>query len=237
MRVVVDPLQAGSARGDIYLGDEGANAFSGSGGSDIVDGGPGSDHIRGDDGNDTLLGGDGNDRLDGGAGNDTLDGGAGNDTLQGETGNNVYRFGRGDGQDTIAFYNDATAGKLNTLQLKADVAPGDLALKQVNDSSFGTGAALEVSIAGTTDKITIRAFMQGNNPGSSVQPRAAVRLRRHGTVWDLARIQAQLFAGTAGADVLTGTVDSETISGQAGDDTINASWVTTRSTVATEPTP
>ncbi|MCW8201217.1 hypothetical protein D8B23_23210, partial [Verminephrobacter aporrectodeae subsp. tuberculatae] len=70
-------------------------------------------------------GDEGNDYLEGGAGADTLDGGAGNDTLNGGYGNNTYLFGRGDGQDRVQYYSDAAADKLNTLQFKAGVAPGD----------------------------------------------------------------------------------------------------------------
>jgi hypothetical protein len=51
---------------------------------------------------------------------------------------------------------DTAPGKLSTLQFKAGVAAADVTFKQVYDPNFGgTDQALELSIPGTTDKITI----------------------------------------------------------------------------------
>ena len=151
-------------------------------------------------------------------GNDTLDGGAGNDFLNGGLGNNVYLFGRGDGQDTIGFTTDTSAGKLSTLRIKAGVAPSELVLRQVADTQLG-GVTLQVSIAGTSDSITLNGFFRD---GSPVNPYNSVQQFEFadGTVWDLAAIQAQLYAGTAGADSLSGTTGNDTISGGAGADVL-----------------
>ena len=65
-------------------------------------GGAGNDKLTGGGGADVLEGGSGNDTLWGSRGSDTLTGGAGNDALDGYDGSDTYRFGRGDGQDTIS---------------------------------------------------------------------------------------------------------------------------------------
>ena len=111
--------------GLVLNGTAGADTLTGTGNADILNGGAG---------NDTLLGENGNDTLDGGLGNDSLTGGAGN---------NTYLFGRGDGQDLVRVFSDATAGKLNTLQFKSGVLASEVSLKQATDSEIG-GLALEV---------------------------------------------------------------------------------------------
>ena len=60
----------GSAHGDTFRGDGGANRLSG---------GAGNDWLYGEGGNDGLVGGSGADRLYGGTGDDALEGGAGAD--------------------------------------------------------------------------------------------------------------------------------------------------------------
>ena len=100
-------------------------------GNDTIDGGSGTDTLNGGTGNDLLFGGADNDTLNGDAGNDTLDGGTGNDILSGGLGNNLYLFGKGDGQDMISMFNDATTGKFNTLQFKAGVLPSDVITTRV----------------------------------------------------------------------------------------------------------
>ncbi|MCW8188248.1 hypothetical protein D8B34_27940, partial [Verminephrobacter eiseniae] len=85
--------------------------------------------------------------------------------MNGGYGNNIYQFGKGDGQDLISGNtNDTTAGKLNTLQFKEGVATGEIVLRQVYDNYWGGNGALEVSIAGTTDKIVINGFFYSNDP-------------------------------------------------------------------------
>ena len=210
----------GTAGSDGYLGDAAGNNFSAGSGDDLLDGGAGDDVLRGGLGNDRVFGGAGNDQLFGEDGNDTLDGGTGNDTLTGGLGNNTFLFGRGDGADWISYSpNDLTVGKLNTLQLKAGVAPADLVLRQVWSASFGTNTALEVSIVGTTDKIVIDGFFQADNPSGGYNPVQQFRFD-NGTVWNLATIQATAFAGTAAADAINGTTAADTISGGAGNDTL-----------------
>ena len=222
-------LFAGTIGNDVVRGTNLADTLVGGAGDDNLNGAAGNDTLSGDDGADTLSGEAGNDALSGGAGNDnllggdgadTLDGGIGNDTLNGGLGNNTFLFGRGDGQDWISYSpNDLTVGKLNTLQFRAGVAPADVVLRQVYSPSFGGNAALEVSIAGTTDKIVIDGFFQADNPSGGYNPVQQFRFD-NGTVWNLATIQATAFAGTAAADAINGTTAADTISGGAGNDTL-----------------
>lgn len=99
------------------------------------------DRARGDGGDDTLSGDEGADTLVGGVGNDTLYGGSGNDT---------YLFGRGDGQDELRD-EDWTSGNTDVLSFGPGVSADQLWFRSV-------GSALEVSIIGTTDKVSIRFF-------------------------------------------------------------------------------
>jgi Ca2+-binding RTX toxin-like protein len=209
----------GTAGVDIYLGDGGDNSFNGKAGDDLMDGGGGKDLLDGGAGDDVLFGRDGNDTLYGGDGNDILNGGAGNDTLHGGTGNNTYLFGKGDGQDVIQFVHDPAAGKLNTLRFNEGVLSSEVALRQVYDSELG-GNALEVSIAGTTDKVTINGFFYGNNPAAAYNPVQHFQFA-DGTAWNMAAILERLFAGTPGADTINGTLNGDAIHGGAGNDTLN----------------
>ncbi len=213
---------AGSVGGDVFLGDAGADSFNGNAGNDAIDGNAGNDTLRGGDGDDVLLGRDGSDSLQGEAGADVLDGGAGNDALDGGTGNNVYLFGRGDGADVIQQLNDATAGKSNVLRLKEGVAPADVNLKQVYTSFWGWNADLELSIAGTSDKITIGSYwVPLASPGYASYNPVQLIACADGTVWDLNAVRDRLFAGTEGADTTGGTVAADAISGGLGADTLS----------------
>ncbi|MCW8226433.1 calcium-binding protein, partial [Verminephrobacter eiseniae] len=202
-------------------GTEGADTISGTTGNDTIRGGAGNDTLSGLGGNDVLGGDEGNDTLSGGDGADTLDGGAGSDTLNGGYGNNIYQFGKGDGQDLISGNtNDTTAGKLNTLQFKEGVATGEIVLRQVYDNYWGGNGALEVSIAGTTDKIVINGFFYSNDPANGYNPVQQFRFA-DGTTWEMAAIMARFSGGTEGADTISGTTGNDTIRGGAGNDTLS----------------
>ena len=198
----------GTPGDDIINGLGGDDTIYGLAGNDTLDGGDGNDYLDGGDGDDILLGGAGNDSLNGGAGNDIIDGGAGNDTIYGGAGNNIYLFGKGDGQDSINYEYDATAGKLNTVQFKAGVTASEVVVKRVDYN-------LVLTITGTTDKITISAFFDSaaNNPVQLVK-------FSDGTCWDVATLKAMTLIGTDGNDTLTGSSGDDIISGLGGDDTI-----------------
>jgi Ca2+-binding RTX toxin-like protein len=200
----------GSGRPDIYLGDAGANTFNAGNGNDIVDGGGGSDTLHGASGDDVLLGRDGDDYLYGEDGNDTFDGGSGNDYVSGDAGNDTYLFGKGDGQDTIGIEYVTEAGKLNVLQFKAGVAPSEVQVTRSNQD-------LVLSIAGTTDKITVGGFFRDDDPSNSYNPIQQVKFN-DGSSWNIATIMTMAITGNDTAQTLTGYGTADVINAAGGDD-------------------
>ena len=101
-----------------------------------------------------MKGSTGSNTLTGLAGNDTLDGGAGTDSLLGGLDNDTYIMGRGYGSDTLQD-NDSTAGNSDVLQFLSGVGIEQLWLRKVSNN-------LEVSIIGTSDKVTLTNWYLGN---------------------------------------------------------------------------
>lgn len=101
-----------------------------------------------------LLGNSGVNTLTGNAGNDTLNGGAGADILVGGTGNDTYWLGRGFGFDSVT-ENDTTAGNTDVARFDAGIATDQLWFVK-------TGNNLDVSIIGTTDKLTMTNWYLGS---------------------------------------------------------------------------
>ena len=128
------------AEGDDYLSsfDDGAYTYHGLSGNDNITGGVGSDSLYGDEGNDIIYGFGGNDTLSGGTGNDQLRGGAGDD---------VYLFSRDDGVDYIE-----ETDEFDTIQFGENISPKDVVARVV--LTEGNSISLELSIAGTNDKMT-----------------------------------------------------------------------------------
>ena len=143
----------GSASADIMWGFDGADAMTGAAGNDFLFGRSGNDTLDGGADNDTLVGDAGNDTLTGGAGLDSLNGGAGNDALNGGVGNDTYIFAPGTGADTVTD-SDSTSGNIDLMSIGAGVATNQLWFRQV-------GTSLEVSIIGTSDKMTISNWYSG----------------------------------------------------------------------------
>jgi Ca2+-binding RTX toxin-like protein len=208
---------------DILNGGDGSDTLYGENGDDVLNGGADGDSLKGENGNDSLNGGDGADNLQGGNGNDTFDGGAGNDTLIGNyydgywgtyngAGNETYLFGRGDGQDAV-YDNDTTAGNLDKIIFKTGVAPGDV---QVSRS----GSNLVLSIAGTTDQITVMNYFMGDAAGGW----AVEEIRftdNPATVWDTAFIKTAVLTGGIGNDIILGYVSDDVLAGGDGNDTLS----------------
>ena len=93
----------------------------------------------------TLTGNDAANILDGGLGNDALIGGLGND---------CYVFGRGCGSDTVQ-ENDATLGNSDVAMFSAGISTSQIWMRHVGDD-------LEVSIIGTSDKLTFDDWYLGS---------------------------------------------------------------------------
>ncbi|GKT01276.1 RTX toxin [Acidovorax sp. SUPP3434] len=204
-------------------GTDAADTIVGTSGNDTLHGNGGNDALYGAAGDDVLYGGAGDDLLDGATGDDVLDGGAGNDRLDGGAGANTYRFGKGDGQDTIAFKRDGSDGKTGVLQFKEGLQASELILRRVYDTDRSLyNSALEVSIAGTNDKVVINGFFGNVQNGDPVATDSSVQQIQFadGTVWDLAAMTQRMLTGTNAADTIVGTSGNDTIHGNGGDDAL-----------------
>ena len=103
-----------------------------------------------------AIGNSVNNVITGNSGSNSLTGGLGNDTLTGGMGNDRYMFARGAGQDTIIDM-DSTVGNTDTLSLGTAVSRDQVWFSR-------TGNHLEVSLIGTTDKVTINNwYIHPNN--------------------------------------------------------------------------
>ena len=191
---------------------DGTAGFSNSGAekADILVGGAAANTLYGNGGNDALFGGDGNDGLYGGNGDDVLAGGTGNDTLNGGAGNDLYLFGRGAGQDSINYAYDGAVGRVDTVQMSADVASTDVTLTR-------SGNDLVVAINGTPDKLTVGGYFYGDGAGGYQIDSLAFA---DGTNWTVADINRIVLQATAGNDTRQGYATADTLDGLEGNDSL-----------------
>jgi len=131
----------------------------GTGGNDTIDGrGPKT----------VALGLEGDDVIDGAY---DVDGGAGNDTL---TDGHVYRFGRGDGADTIEHLNNRNTVYYydRFIEFKPGITQGDLTFSRKGDD-------LVIGIRGTADELTVKKHFvdQGTTYLQERRPNAIAGLR------------------------------------------------------------
>ena len=243
LNVFADAAAAGSANGDMYLGDVNDNSFSAGAGNDALDGGLGNDVLEGGADNDTLSGGDGADSLygqtgadvlTGGAGNDALfgaghygggglgdndilDGGTGNDYLVGGMGSDTYLFRRGDGQDTINNDCDAWNGGADPDASKRDVLKFEEGVLASDVAVSRSGDNLIVKIDGTADQVTVQNYFVEDGFGARGWAVDQIRFA-DGTTWGLADIKTRVLAGNDGNNTLTGYATDDTLSGLAGND-------------------
>ncbi|WP_270934250.1 calcium-binding protein, partial [Falsiroseomonas oryzae] len=158
-----------------------------------------------------LFGLDGNDTIEAGRGADILTGGRGDDLLQGHSGADTYFFARGDGQDTIADVEGVATGVVDRIRFAAGITAGDIRILSVGPRD------LEIGIAGSDDRITIRDMFAAVGRDGRIEEFAFA----NGTAWSLAEILALAGTGGAGDD----TIDFGTqlaldlvLDGGAGDD-------------------
>jgi Ca2+-binding RTX toxin-like protein len=160
-------------------------------------------------GSNTLVGNSGVNRIEGGGGNDTISGGLGAD---------VYRFDVGFGQDTIE--DNGQSGEVDRIEFLTYNA-ADVTLGLENG-----GVDLVISIAGSTDKITVRNYLAAAQNDWLEEIHFA-----NGTIWNRATIESQLppnpnvtptIVGTNGNDVLGGTGADDIFEGKQGNDTLNS---------------
>lgn len=120
----------GSRGDDVLLGRNGADRLFGRDGNDTLRGDNGNDRLLGQDGRDHLEGGNGRDFLHGGAGADKLRGDAHDDTLTGGSGSDMFIFGKSDGRDRIADFEDGR----DLIQIRAPGADfDDLRIRQTGE--------------------------------------------------------------------------------------------------------
>ncbi|MFM9111193.1 MAG: calcium-binding protein, partial [Prochlorococcaceae cyanobacterium] len=183
----LDDNLSGTTGPDFMRGRAGNDWLGGDSGNDTMQGDDGNDELFGDGGNDSLLGGAGSDSLYGGDGDDTLDGGAGDDDLNGSAGFDTFWFGRGDGSDRI---QSGSPDGFGTLRIKAGISASDLQLRRVYDPNWEQDAALEITVAGGTDRVLVSGFFANDDPNNADNPVKAIQFAS-GQVWDLAGIVAR----------------------------------------------
>ena len=161
---------------------------------------------------DVLQGTAGADLIVGGAGDDIIEGGAGDDLLAGSNGSDTYRFGRGDGQDTI--YNfDRVDGvdEIDTLEFAAGVAAGDIEISSV-------GQDLVLRIKDTGDSIRIAGFLNADASARGYD-QTIDRVRfADGTVWTPEQLRSMLYAPSDAGQQMTGSDSADLLDGGGGND-------------------
>ncbi|WP_199084622.1 calcium-binding protein [Bosea sp. ASV33] len=153
----------------------------------------------------------GNDIIEGFYAADVLDGGAGDDILRGSTGSDTYKFGLGYGHDVIeeSLDDNLFIDGPDTVLLGPGIVAANVAFTHV-------GGDLVLSLAGTTDTLTIRDHF--------VSATSKVEFFRFndGTLITAAQAEANTLTAqsTAGDDIVVGTSGSDMIDGGAGNDTL-----------------
>jgi Ca2+-binding RTX toxin-like protein len=213
---------AGSAFGDILMGDDNFNDIRGGAGDDTIFGNGTQDLLYGEAGNDILFGGDGDDHLTGDVNdystyyNDMLFGEAGNDLLNGWLGNDRLYGGDGDdvmyeagGDDTI----DGGSG-IDEIQYWGGSGPVTVDLSITGPQNTGQGV----------DTITNVENVTGTGGGDTLT----------GTDGDN-RLNGwwgnDTLYGAGGNDRLLGDTGDDRLDGGAGSDTADYSSVNSAVTV------
>ena len=211
-------LFAGSQDAETIIGSFGGNHLTGQAGNDTLLGRGGDDLLEGGAGEDLLLGGSGHDTLDGGAGNDVLRGGADLDWInrlyeasgEGDT----YRFGLGDGHDTL-IDESWGAGETDRIELKTGIVPADVSLQRVRSvNGWQVEDDLLLTLRSTGETITVKHNFDGSQRFGVEEIVFA-----NGTVWNSQEIQNRVLLGESGDDELRGFDGrNDLIVGGAGND-------------------
>ncbi|HJQ57598.1 MAG TPA: calcium-binding protein, partial [Vineibacter sp.] len=151
----------------------------------------------------------GNDVIHGFFGDDVIDGGAGNDELRGSSGSDTYRFGRGDGQDSVyeSLDDHPFLEGSDTVAFEEGIGRPDVAFTR-------TGNDLIATIVGTTDAIRIV-----NHYGWVYATMETFRFA-DGTSLSRAEVERAVIdaQATSGDDVIIGTGSADSFHGSAGND-------------------
>lgn len=201
----------------LQLEDVQAILFAGSNESEVIVGSKDGNILTGQGGDDVLLGGAGQDILDGGSGDDILHGGGVLDEwnrIVDLSGDDTYRFGRGDGNDTI-IEDSWKPTDIDRIQLKDGVEPSDITLRRIRRvNGWQVSDDLQITIRDTGETLTVKGHF---NAGQ----RNAIELIEftNGTTWGLDEIKSKTLIGESGNDELTGFNDTDDlIVGAEGND-------------------
>ena len=211
------------------------NAIAGAG-SDAIIGNKEDNELTGNGGNDTILGDLGNDKLDGGTGNDVLQGDEGDDGLIGDIGIDTASYAHsdnavsvnlnvqgiaqdtgGEGFDTLSSIENLTGSAEN------DVLLGDGFANKIDggggDDTVEGGGGIDVMIGGANG-VGGDTLVYTNAAGVTVNLALITQQDTKGAGRDTIS-QFENIAGSAFADVLTGSGLINELHGSGGDDTLN----------------
>jgi Ca2+-binding RTX toxin-like protein len=167
-----------------------------------------------DNGAPQALGGGGDDIFSVPGGGTTASGGRGTDRITGSGGNNTYRYGLGDGHDTIidtsAKTNAAGQSTPNRMVFGAGIAASDLRLLNASGQltiQIGTNPNDRVTLGPSTQRI-------------SSPPTIDTYVFADGSTLTHAQLLARGLTGTVGDDTLVGNGTGNTVIGGGGSDVI-----------------
>ena len=241
-----DIIYGGGGDDTVYGGD-GDDSLTGDGGADYIDGGDGNDTIYSyqdnvsstTEGNEaTLIGGAGNDTIYSNAYYATITGGTDNDEIHinGTNTDNTYHFSKGDGSDTISFYDRDNAGR-------GIFVFDDIAFAENDISGVISGTNLVLTYNGGADTITVVDFVSSTSPENWYYDGAQHGLNyvvdkfgekkyigefikiapfESATTEDYTIFSDSIVAGSNGK--YQGYYGNDTIIGSAGNDTLIGDW-------------
>ncbi|AKJ94661.1 hypothetical protein TVD_04420 [Thioalkalivibrio versutus] len=210
---------------DTLQGSEGNDPLYGGGGHNTLIAGSGNNYLYGGAGNDTLIGGTGNDRLYGQGGDNLLIANAGNNYLYGGSGDNTfvmgsgtdrlysntttsndtYRFGRGDGSNTIY-----ERGGSDVLELGEGIAEEHVTLRR-NSGNL-------VLTLDTGESVTVSGMFHSST-GALNESRAVELIRfADGTEWNIDRMRTEALKPAVGGERVYGFDSDDTLQGSEGND-------------------
>jgi Ca2+-binding RTX toxin-like protein len=159
--------------------------------------------------------------IDGDGDNNTLTGTTRSELFNGGKGSDTCIYAAGGGQDTIAAVYDTASNKVDTLQLNG-IALADLQFSR-------SGSDLLIGVSGsTTDRITVKMFFLGDDPGNGLNSlQRIIFMSKDGRTaqdpvggFPVESIIKALTTGGPGDDDLRGTARADTLTGGAGNDTL-----------------
>uniref|UniRef100_UPI003137A132 cadherin-like domain-containing protein n=1 Tax=Ferrovibrio terrae TaxID=2594003 RepID=UPI003137A132 len=201
-------------------------------------------NATGNDVDNILIGNSGANTINAGLGADTLQGGGGNDSLFGYAGNDTYRFGRGDGVDTVldeyyysytttvftyseengyywdtnTYWTYGNAGN-DTLEFGAGITAADLLFETSGNNLIvglqNAGGTLTAA-SQAADRVVLQNWYDVNSQIENFRfADGSTLLIQSGSTGD------DVMTGSSGDDRLWGAAGNDTITGNAGNDQID----------------